>query len=91
MSMGLYAIASADDETRGRMSPLLQDMGTFPYSEVQDAVMALWFAEGEMRGLIQPRLDAEAIIEGRALPPRIARRVRGGAQRSDFSTTPRHR
>ncbi|KKM08118.1 hypothetical protein LCGC14_1727110 [marine sediment metagenome] len=82
MSSGLYAFPSLRPEDRNALQPLLEDMQAFPYSEVQDAVMAVWFCEGEVRFLHVKAPDPEKVIEGRALPPRIARRLRGRGGRN---------
>lgn len=76
MASGLYALPSNTQEDLNKLQPLLDDMQGFPYSERQDAVMALWFAEGEVRFVAHPKPDVEKVIEGRNLPPRIARRLR---------------
>ncbi len=79
MSNNLLAIPSKTPEDRQRMQPLLEDMEGFPYSELQDAVMALWFAEGEIRMLGTGDMPSvESIVQGRSLPPRIANRLRRG-------------
>jgi hypothetical protein len=74
---GLYVFPSATPADRTTLRPLLEDMAGFPYREEQDALMALWIAEGETRLLKTASLTQkpETVIEGRALPPRIARRL----------------
>lgn len=75
-SSKLYVIPSKTETDRQRMQPLLEDLEGFPYSELQDAVMALWFAEGELRYILPSQLDVEKIITSRNLPPRIGNRLR---------------
>lgn len=75
LANNLYAIPSARPEDNERMRPLLEDMEGFPYSEIQDAVMALWFAEGEIRFINPVQLSTQQVVEGRNLPPRVARRM----------------
>lgn len=81
MNNGLYAFASATPEANNAMEPLIQDLTAFPFSDVQDAAMALWFAEGEMRFLSAPVFTPEDVIEGRNLPPYLANRLRRGSTR----------
>lgn len=76
LSNNLFVLPSKTPEDRQRLQPLLEDMEGFPYSEMQDAVMALWFAEGELRYFLPNDMPVEQIIEGRQLPPRIANRLR---------------
>jgi len=75
LANNLYVIPSARPEDNNRMQPLLSDMEGFPYAEVSDALMALWFAEGEIRYMKPITITAAKVIEGRNLPPRIARRL----------------
>lgn len=74
---GLMAFASKDPEDYKVMEPLLQDMVAFPFSDVQDAVMALWFAEGEVRYLTPVTYSPQDVAEGRGLPPYLANRRAG--------------
>jgi hypothetical protein len=73
---GLFALPSLRPEDRNRLQPLISDMSAFPFGEVSDALMALWFAEGETKHLAAAIPDIEKIIEGRNLPPYMARRLR---------------
>lgn len=75
----MYMLPSKTIEDRQRIQPLLEDLEGFPYSEVQDAAMALWFAEGELRYMQPTTFNVRDVIEGRQLPPRIARRLRQSA------------
>lgn len=82
MSTGLYVFPSKRPEDKALLQPLISDMQSFPYADEQDAVMALWFTEGEVRFLHVKASDPEKVIEGRNLPPRLARRFRNRNQRS---------
>ena len=72
---GLYVLPSKTPDDRKRLEPLIQDMVAFPFSDVQDALMALWFAEGEMRYLATVPYTPEQVAENRQLPPYLARRM----------------
>lgn len=72
---GLYVFPSRTPADRQKLEPLVQDMTAFPFSEVQDALMALWFAESDTRFLAAVPLTPEQVAEGRRLPPYIANRM----------------
>lgn len=77
---GLYAFPSMTPEDRNRLDPLIDDLRAFPYSEIQDAVMALWFAEGEIRYELVDSYGVDEVIQGRQLPPVLARRLTRAAR-----------
>jgi hypothetical protein len=72
---GLYALPSQTPEDRRKLSPLLEDLAAYPYGDQKDAVVALWIAEGEVPFVAVETPDVQDVIVGRALPPRIARRL----------------
>lgn len=85
LNNGLIVFASGGVGDRERIQGLYEDMVAFPFSDRQDAVMALWFADGEMRymghGISTPEQQAQA-VESRNMPPYLSKRViRPGGQR----------
>lgn len=82
LSGGMFAFPSATSADLRKLQPLLEDLRAFPYSDVKDAVVALWIAAGEVEMVAVKTPDVEEIIQGRNLPPHLARRLRGGRNRA---------
>lgn len=80
---GMFALPSATPEDRNRLQPLLDDLSSFPYGEAKDALVGLWVAEGEVRMVAAHEPTTDDIIEGRNLPPVIARRLKNRRNRLD--------
>jgi len=73
---GLFVFPSATPADLHRLAPLLEDMRSFPYGAEKDALVGMWIANAEVDVAATPTPDADAIIRGRNLPPKIARRFR---------------
>lgn len=73
---GLLAFANAGIDDRSRLEPLIEDMLVFPWSDIQDCVMALWVAEGAstLDLTVPPPLEETQRLRG--VPPSIRRRTR---------------
>jgi hypothetical protein len=73
---GLLAFANAGPDYLARLQPLMEDLLIFPYSDTQDAAIALWLANGRAH-TVQPSLPSqEAILRSRGVPNVVARRGR---------------
>lgn len=73
---GLLAFANGGVEDRQRLQPLIEDLLVFPWSDIQDCVMALWVAMGEATGgpvTVVPRAESQ---RRRGVPDVIRRRTR---------------
>lgn len=76
-SSGLIAFPSATAEDKSKLQPLIDDMITFPYSEIQDAVIALWVANGEAATTYRRNpINQSEIQQRRGVPPNIVNRQR---------------
>lgn len=72
---GLVAFANENAGDREKLQPLIDDMMTFPWSEVQDALVAFWIAEGEAKeGARMRRPDQAKAMLRRNIPPIIRNR-----------------
>lgn len=78
-STGLMAFPGATPEDRSALQPLIDDMLVFPWADVQDALIALWVAEGEARsGLRYNPVRQQQAMKRRNVPPIV--RQRAGAR-----------
>lgn len=77
-SGGMIAFANSDAAEREKWRPLTEDMLTFPWSEVQDAVVALWIANSEAATSARAvsHMPYELVASMRGVPPSVARRSR---------------
>lgn len=73
---GLMAFAGASPDDRTFFRPLTDDMLAFPYADEQDALMALWFANSEVRVVPRRGIDQRKVERYRDLPPIITSRRR---------------
>lgn len=79
-SSGLIAFPSGGPDDRTRLQPLVDDMLVFPYAEAaQDAIMALWIANGETNVSGYRRHEQKTYMDKRGVPPVV--RQRGLARR----------
>lgn len=73
---GLMAFANAGPDDAARLQPLIEDLLIFPYSDVQDAAIALWLANGRAQ-TAQPSIPSQqAIMARRGVPGVVANRSR---------------
>jgi len=80
-SNGLVAFPSGGEDDRTRLQPLIDDMLVFPYSDAaQDALIALWVANGETSVSHHRNVSQHHFMERRGVPPGV--RQRGLGQRS---------
>jgi hypothetical protein len=75
-SGGLVVLPSSTPADLHNLQPLIEDLKGFPYRVEKDALVGLWIAEAEVEVVATPTPDADAVIRGRNLPPKIARRLR---------------
>jgi hypothetical protein len=75
---GLMAFASATPLDRERLQPLIDDLLVFPWADQQDAVMALWVANGEANIAHYAPPNTEQQAKRRGVPPNIRQRQRAG-------------
>lgn len=73
---GLIAFVGHNPDDHILLTPLVDDMLTFPYSEIQDALMALWFANSEVPQVIRRTPPHEEMQRRRQVPPIIRNRRR---------------
>ncbi len=74
-SNGLMAFANTTLEDRQKVQPLVDDMLTFPWSDIKDALVALWVANGEAQNRQIPPVNQANSMHRRGVPPNIARRA----------------
>lgn len=79
-SGGLLAFANGAPGDREKLQPLVDDMLSFPWSEIQDALIALWVANGEANTAVFDRVEVEQQAAARGAPPVVARRARSQIQ-----------
>ena len=72
---GLVAFPSAKVEDKAKLAPLVDDMLVFPWSKVQDALIAFWVANGEAGGKASHQIDIEKVVMRRNIPPIIQKRM----------------
>jgi len=72
---GLVAFPSATTEDRAKLAPLVDDMLVFPWSKVQDALIAFWVANGECEGHNVYQTDMNKVAARRNIPPIITERI----------------
>ena len=75
-SAGLIAFACAGLDDRAMLQPLVDDMLVFPWSDTQDAVIALWVANLEAANAALGQIDQAASMRRRGVPPIVASRRR---------------
>jgi hypothetical protein len=68
-SAGLVAFANDGLDDEARLRPLIEDLLVFPWADVQDTVMALWFANTEASVNRFQQIDQQAAMKRRGLPP----------------------
>jgi hypothetical protein len=73
---GLLAFANAGTDDAARLAPLIEDLLTFPYSEAQDAAIALWLANGYANDATQSLPSQDTIAKRRGVPDVVRRRGR---------------
>lgn len=78
---GLIAFANAGPGDRARLEPLIDDLTVFPWSKIQDAVIALWLANGHanLAAVAPPSLSESH--HRRGVPEVIRRRTSALARR----------
>jgi hypothetical protein len=70
---GLLAFANAGVDDAAKLLPLIEDLLTFPYSETQDAAIALWLANG-WANEAQQSLPSQADMARRRGVPDVVRK-----------------
>ena len=75
---GLMAFASATPLDRERLQPLIDDLLIFPWADQQDAVLALWVANGKSNLTSAKPPNREQTGKRRGVPPNIQQRQRAG-------------
>lgn len=73
---GLMAFANAAPDDRARLQPLIDDMLVFPWSDTQDAVIALWVANLEAANQSILPINQSNAMKRRGVPPVVQRRGR---------------
>ena len=74
---GLIAFPSAGPDDESQLQPLLDDMLTFPWADQQDALIALWIANGEAStGYRHRSIDQKTAMQRRNVPPIVRQRNR---------------
>lgn len=73
---GLMAFASAAPSDRERLQPLIDDLLIFPWSDTQDAAIALWVANGYANTSYAPVASIVDSQRRRGVPPNIQQRAR---------------
>ena len=73
---GLMAFANAGPDDRARLQPLIDDLLVFPWSDIQDAVIALWVACLEAGNQSVQPLNQEKVMQRRGVPPVVRNRRR---------------
>lgn len=73
---GLVAFACAGEGDRNSLAPLIDDMLVFPWADVQDALIALWVANGVATFPVNSQVDQEQFAKRRGVPPIILARRR---------------
>lgn len=71
---GLIAFANGGPGDRQKLEPLIDDMLVFPWSDQQDAIVALWVANGEADLARHTRIDQNQMMERRGVPPIVRKR-----------------
>lgn len=71
---GLIAFIGHNPDDHTLLQPLIDDMLTFPYSEVQDVLMALWFANSEIPQVRRRTPPQDEVMRKRAVPRIITNR-----------------
>jgi len=73
---GLISFANGGSEGRKWLDPLVDDMMVFPWSKIQDAVIALWLAVNQAKNLNMPAPRQEESMNRRGVPPVVRRNWR---------------
>jgi hypothetical protein len=73
---GLLAFANAGVDDKARLQPLFDDMLVFPWSNIQDTLIALWVASLEAANAAVSILDQSKVAKRRGVPPSVQRRRR---------------
>lgn len=81
-SGGLIAFANAGPDDRRALQPLIDDMVVFPWAEgAQDALIALWIANGAASTLQMPSIPYESQAVARGVPSVVTSRRRNALVR----------
>jgi hypothetical protein len=73
---GLIRLPNAGADDLRRLAPLMDDLLVFPWSDIQDAAIALWVAEGEAANAQIVQVDQYEFMQRRGVPPNIRGRMR---------------
>jgi hypothetical protein len=72
---GLMAFANAGHGDLAKLQPLMEDLLVFPFSETQDAAIALWLANSWAMTTHTPLPPQREIHARRGVPPIVSRRA----------------
>jgi len=72
---GLISFPSATVQDKQKLEPLLDDMLVFPWAKQQDALIALWIANGECKNSSFFSVDLTKVVSRRNIPPIIRDRM----------------
>jgi len=72
---GLIAFPSATVQDKTKLEPLIDDMLVFPWAKQQDALIALWIANGECKNSTFFSVDLTKVVSRRNIPPIIRDRM----------------
>ena len=73
---GLMAFANGGVDDLTRLAPLIEDLLVFPYSDIQDAAIALWLANSWAHNSQPPLPSQDELKRRRGVPSVVARRSR---------------
>lgn len=80
-SQGLICLPNKGPDDLQKLNPLIEDLLVFPWSEVQDAAIALWVANTEANTAPILRIDQQASMSRRGVPGVVRGRARANALR----------
>lgn len=73
---GLISFPNAGADDLKRLQPLIDDMLVFPWAAAQDALVALWVANGETSFARRDKVNQSQMRQRRGVPDVISRRLR---------------
>ena len=73
-TQGLMSFANAGAGDERRLAGLIEDLLIFPWSEVQDAAIAIWLANSQANNAHRELLDQAEVKRRRGLPDVVTRR-----------------
>lgn len=76
MGTGLLAFANGGEGDEERLMPLIEDLLVFPYSDTQDAAIALWLANGWAQEIQDPLPPQDELKRRRGVPSVVSSRGR---------------